>query len=108
MAFCISPGEQVSSHCPREITRYSDREDCSVIRIWPAGYATIQSSKSTSKSTTYWLLQAKTAPADLACLLLAVQKLDLSIADRRLCFVCFDEAQEMQSSETISAFTTGP
>jgi len=31
-----------------------------------------------------------------------MQKLDLCIAECRLCFVEFDEPQEMQSSETIS------
>jgi hypothetical protein len=31
-------------------------------------------------------------------LLLAVQKLDLCIADWRLCFVCFNEPQEMHSA----------
>ena len=62
MAFCISPGEKVSSHCPREINRYSDVEGCSVIRIWAAGYPTSPSSKSASLSPqrTDQLFQVKT------------------------------------------------
>lgn len=35
-------------------------------------------------------------------LFLATQEPDLCLADARFCLVCFDELQEMQSSETIS------
>jgi hypothetical protein len=36
--------------------------------------------------------------ADLACLFLAVQKLDLCFADWRFCFVCFDKPEKMHSA----------